>query len=190
MALTISSIAKKRDYYDVFSIVSFNNTERKKNYYKKNGNKIIGHFCYRNILPNNMMKHIKVSVGTNSNRWIYNYRYGPIVEFMFDIFNYHHICLTIVETTNVVKYQNIRSLASLIPIMREYLELAVDLFNNSCDLTEREVMSEMTIYDKLGHLREYTSLYEMSADELIRIIFIAIDSLYLRIHVDDHPSYN
>lgn len=198
-------IAKKREYYDVFSVVSFNTAERKKIYYQKNGMKIIGHFLYRTLLPdvriNTSRAHgIRVLVGANSNPYIYNARYCPDVEFVFDVINFQHICFTAITeqyTEGVFKRKvdekMVYSLASLIPIMRKYLQLTVSRFSSPQDTIEfdtREPWSEMTIHNSRYELIDYMPLYEMSADALIRIIFIAIDSEYLHVPVDYHPIYN
>lgn len=176
--------------------------ERQKTYYKKNGMKIVGHFFYRNLLPHirintRWINTIFVRVGTTSNRLVNRARHCPDVEFHFDIFNFQQIHFTAVIERIVdgafkrkIDQMRVYSFVSLIPIMRKYLEFTTTRFSGSLDTTEYEPWTDMTIHDSNDNLIDWVPLYEMSAETLIKYIFVAIDSEYLHFPVHHHPSYN
>lgn len=191
---------KNRNYSNALSILRLHENQRKKKYYKKYGMKIVGRFCYQNLIPKIKLNWglapntFRVVFGTNSNSHLLHRRYVPDVEILFDIFNYHCIYLTIIKTGIVVdEIENASSLVSLVPILKKCLEPVVERFNaprNFSEMDIREPCSEMTIQNRTWELIDYMPLYEITSEEIIRMIFIAIDSEYLNIPVDYHVCYD
>jgi hypothetical protein len=191
---------KIRDYRDAYSIMSLNETQRKKKYYKKNGMKIIGRSCYQYLFPFIRLNlgaatdTLRVAFGANSNTYMINHRQRPIVEFLFGIIRFDCIYLTIIEKgISVYEIESATSFVSLIPILKKYLDPIVEYFDaprNFSEMDIREPCSEMTIHNSRYELIDNMPLYEITSEEIIRMMFIAIDSEYLNIPVDNHVCYD
>jgi hypothetical protein len=207
----------QRDYYDAFSIMCFNTEERKKNYYQKNALKIIERFVHNYVLPYIICSQITpmyTYIGWNCNSFCINYRDYPEVKFKiyFNSFKKLTLIVKIPHSRGELKhcYENVPNFISLKKKLEAYLAIPLIKYNSGftgeIDYDSQFRLNEVVIisrYNKRERIidrnREYRdfnevidseNLYNTNAIDIIRMIFVALDSQFRNIGVYFHPIYN
>jgi hypothetical protein len=200
---TSDIIQKNCSYHLVYDVIRLNNKERKQKYYMKNWTNILRQFICYTALPRtkwHKLGSITVKIGWSDDYHIINYnRDLPEVEFKFLLTNFNNIILMIYTYNEFGKNISIyeaRTFATFIPTLRKYIDVALKnrkerYINDYYDYySQLERLDKMVIQDLYGSNIDYVSLDLFSSNELIKQMFVAIDSHYLNIHVDTHPVYN
>jgi hypothetical protein len=192
-----------RNYHDAYSIMLLNNRGRKQNYYNKNYKKIINKFIIDNVIQKKRWWSkgdlIIVKICWNvDERYLYHIEF-PEVELKFEFNKFNDINLFVSyglypECRKKMNYLHLKSFASIINILKHYLKDIVKKYSDiNDDNWELQNTSDVVIENDIAERIDYFELYNLNEDEIIRSIFIAIDSYYLGIHVEHHPcvfNYN
>lgn len=184
----------KRDYFDAYSIMSLNHRQRKNNYYKINCIKIISRFLTNYVIPryiwNKREGFVKVKVCWNSDERYLGQSEKPEFEFIFDFKTFNNINVFIRSPKHKTKEYNVTSFMSIVNILKNKLKNIVKRYNekNIIDYDlNLDRLSDMVIENDFGERIDYVELYNQNEEQLIRVIFIAIDSYYLGCHTEEHP---